>query len=308
MAILPNGSTTTFKESSGGSPRGWSFIGVGLDCWRRWFLQYVFGLYPVKKAEALELGAAFHLFMEGKTTEEVARAFPEHAVEAKRLAEVRLKGPPLPKATSVEEEFVIFGGYMTSKPDRIEVRDGKRVVRDFKTSAFFSDKDEESWNVDGGILGECVAGETDEAIVDITSKRERKEGSTSSGPDVKVVTARLTPKKRAALERLVKQWWREAERRVTQLAEELSSAPVERHGELFDDYATQNLRNCVGKYGVCPYYARCWGKPPESMLYRLTEEPPKRWATMKQGPQPMKWKWGKKVALDVIIKTLRGKV
>jgi hypothetical protein len=38
----------------------------------------------------------------------------------------------------------------------------------------------------------------------------------------------------------------------------------------------QNLTGCVGKYGPCEYYARCWGKPPESLLY--TETGLGRWA------------------------------
>lgn len=305
MPILPNGSTTTFKAPTGGSPRGWSFISTGLDCWRRWFLQYVFGLYPMKPPDALELGAAFHLFMEGKSEAEVRAAFPSHVIEAKRLAEVRqTKGPPLPKAVSVEKEVVIFDGYMTSKPDRIEVRNGKRVVRDFKSSAFFSEKDDEAWNVDGGILGECIAGETDEAIVDITTKRERAADSKSTGPEVKVVKVTLTPTKETALKQVVRDFWASAQERVRQLAAGVTSAPL----EWLDQAAPKNIRACVGKYGLCPYYARCWGRPPESMLYRLSEKPPDRWVDMKEGPQPRTWRQGRKSALDMVREALRKRV
>jgi hypothetical protein len=281
----------------GGSPRGWSFISTGLACWRKWFFQYVLGLYPTKPSDALSLGAAFHMYMEGRPTEEVAAAFPEYAVEAKRLADARrAKGPPLPPAVCVEKEFVILDGYMTSKPDRIEMRGDKPIVRDFKTSYALSEKDEETWNVDGGILGECIAADTDECLVDITSKRQ-------SAPEVKVVKVTLTPAKREALASAVQLFWREAEARVTRLAKDLSP----KSPEAFDVHAPRSLASCVGKYGTCPYYARCWGRPPESLLYYYSEEPPNRWVEMEQGPQPKEWRVGKKSALDVVREGLRGK-
>lgn len=294
MPITPNGSQSgPIRESTGGSPRGWTFISTGLDCWRAFFLKYVFGLYPVKKADALGLGAAFHLYMEGKGAPEVQKAFPEYALEAAKLAERRrTRGPPMPKATSVEEEFTILGGMMTSKPDRIEKHDEKVVVRDFKTSMFFSEKDDEVWNVDVGILGECVAAGAKEALVDITVKRDKV-----SGPAVKVVKVTLTDSKLEAVERLVESFWEQLEDRVTRLA--AADGPSRDH---LNEKAPQNLRACVGKYGPCAYYARCWGKPPESLLYRLTEKPPRRWIDFPMGPQPTKWEvpGTKRKAIEVL--------
>lgn len=290
MPIRPNGTPSgTVRESQGGSPRGWTFIGTA-SCWRRFFLKYVFGLYPVDTAEALQLGAAFHLFMEGKSKAEVAQAFPEHVVEAERLATVRkTRGPPLPKATAIEEEFPILDGMMTSKPDRIEQVDGRVVVRDFKTSAFFSENDDAMWGVDMGILGECIAADTDTAYVDITTKR-----ANVSGPAVKVVKVTLTPSKRAAMQAHVEDFWAQLEKRATALAKKKPSAAA------LDDVAPKNLSACVGKYGPCPYYARCWGKAPESMLYKLTEKAPARWADYAEGPQPRTWTAGKVKVLDVL--------
>ena len=44
-----------------------------------------------------------------------------------------------------------------------------------------------------------------------------------------------------------------------------------------------NLNECVGDYGPCDYYAYCWGKPPESMMYRMAPEAPRRWVTGREG-------------------------
>jgi hypothetical protein len=289
MPILPNGAfSAPPQESSGGSPRGWSFISTALACWRRWYFKYVIGLYPAKPEEALRLGAAFHVFMEGKSPAEAARDYPDQFDQAKALAERRMAGPPLPPATHVEQEFVIFGGAMTSKPDRIELHGNKPVVRDFKTASFFSEHDEVAWNADGGILGECIAAQTDTALVDITSKNATRP------PFVKIVTVKLTDAKRAALERTVEDFWEQAEARVKALAAKKDfEAGV-------DEAFPRQLSSCVGKYGPCPYYARCWGSFPEFAMYRLTQEAPRRWVDFEAGPQPREWKAGKVKALEAV--------
>lgn len=288
MPILPNGASFQSSSIAGGSPRGWSFISTALTCWRWWALRYVFGLRPAETADALLLGSAYHAFMEGKSEAEVTREFPEHASDAKQLFERRKKGPPLPANSEVviENEFSIFDGLMTSKPDRIERHAGKTIVRDFKTSSFFSENDEDSWGIDGGILGECVAANTDTALVDIVLKYQPK-----TGPGVKVVKVTLTPEKHGALRSQVDQFWTDAEWRV-KTAAKLKTL----------DAFSQNLKGCIGKYGPCPYYARCWKRgQPESMMYRLPEQPPRNWATYGPGIT-----WGK--ALEAVNAKLKKEV
>lgn len=232
------------------------------------------------------LGAAFHLFMEGKGRNEVAAEFPGQVEEAERLANLRrTRGPPLPKQAIVEQEFTIFDGKMTSKPDRIETVQGKPIVRDFKTAAFFSERDNESWNVDVGILGECIAAETDTALVDITVKRENP-----AGQPVKVVKVTLTPAKAVAVKQLVDDFWQQLEARLTELAKRWRP----------DESVPRNPAACVGKYGSCPYYARCWGQMPQPLLYQLTPTPPDRWVDFSQGPQPREWKVRGKSVLEAL--------
>lgn len=283
MPILPNGVTSEVAAPSGGSPRGWTFISTGIECWRKLAFQHVFGLIPYKKADALLLGAAYHLFQEGKSMAEVVRAFPDHAVDGHILFLRRQKGPPLPKlgaSVIVEKEFTIFGGLMTSKPDRIEQRNGKPIVRDFKSAATFSEHDDEYWNADGGILGECIAAGTDKAIVDIVRKYEGK-----SGPDTKLVEVTLTPEKEHALLNVVKQFWADFEWRTKEVAKRKELTAY-----------SQNLKACVGKYGPCPYYARCWKKgKPESMHFKLVE-PNRRWANHAGG---IDWQKALDKAFDV---------
>lgn len=179
---------------------------------------------------------------------------------------------PTNDVSIIEKEFDIFDGLMTSKPDRIETqKNGRVVVRDFKTASQLSENDEENWNVDGGILGECMAGQTDTAIVDIIVKYEPK-----SGNGIKLVTVTLTPEKQVALHDTVAQFWADAQWRTKEAAKLGSLQPF-----------SKNLKACSGKYGLCPYYARCWGKgKPESMLYRFSAEKPWRWALHAGG---IKW-------------------
>jgi len=270
MPILPNGTTKTFKPPTGGSPRGWSFISTSIECWRKWAYRYVFNLFPVKVHDALNLGSAYHALMEGKTLEEVAKLFPDHVTDAKTLQDRRMKGPPLPANSEavIEQEFELFDGLMTSKPDRIEKSNGKTIVRDFKTASSLSENDEMAWNVDGGILGECLAAETDTALVDIVLKYQPKTGS-----GVKVVIVKLTDEKRDILHATVRDFWEQAEQR-TKLLARMKGKTVD-----LDHAFPRQLKSCVGKYGPCPYYARCWSKGSmESMQYKLVEDAPRKWA------------------------------
>jgi len=272
MAIIPNGSKS-FVAPTGGSPRGWSFIGAALDCWSRFAKRYVYGLYPLITPDYFDLGSAYHALQEGKSEAEVGRLYPEHLVEAKRLVAVRAKGPPMPPLSKVvaEKELPIFGGLMTSKPDRIEKSGTRHIVRDFKTSFMFSKNDEQHWGVNGGLLGECIAGDTDTALADIVTKREDAQVGT------KMVTVKLTPDKRAVLEYTVQRFWKDLEARTKLLAK--AKKPTPQHVmEAF----TPNMNACVGKYSVCAYYARCWEKgTAESMQYVMSEKPPRNWAEYK---------------------------
>ena len=287
MPILPNGVKNFTPQPEGGSPRGNTFISAFLGCWRAGGLRYIAGLIPVTPSEALMTGIAYHALLEGDSEEEVRAAHPEYAVEAIKMFKERLKGPPLPSDESViiEKEFSIFGGLMTSKPDRIEGKGENRRVRDFKTSAMFREDDELAWNIDPGILGECIAGKTTKAIVDIQKKyapEKNKDGTPYDGKTTKIVTVHLTPEKHEALEVMVRGFWDELERRVKATAE---------GGDPKFTFP-KSLKGCVTRYGLCPYYARCWQKgKSDFFLYKLTEQPPDRWALY-----PPKVKWLKELA------------
>lgn len=266
MAIRPNGfvnapaAPKTKKRSTskeGGTPRGWTFISTAYLCWRRWFYSYVLRLYPVEPAEELSLGSAYHALLEGDSPEQVLQRYPKQVEQALSMFKARMeRGGPIPEAETVEEQVAIFDGKMTSKPDRVEVIAGKKQIRDYKSALFFSEHDEAKWNVDGGIIGEMVAAGTDVGIVDIQRKRTDPK---DQGNDTRIVKVELTPAKRQALEAMVRHFWAALESRIEALndAETSVAAAFQR-----------NLTGCVGKYGPCPYYARCWGTPPASLLYK----------------------------------------
>jgi hypothetical protein len=270
MPIVPNGSVRAV--SVGGSPRGWTFIS-NAKCWRRWAWRYLIGFLPANVKVYFDLGSAYHALMEGQSQGTVQAAYGHVFEEAQELAYTRQDGPPLGHATAVEQEYAIFGGKMTSKPDREETesKDGKGPatrMRDFKSAMRFSDYDEEAWNVDGGIVGELIAAGVEKGIVDIVLKYV-------AAKRVKLVPVTLTKAKADALEALVDDFWETLERRVRKAAGgSAKDAP-----RAFPP----NLSECVGKYGPCDYYARCWGKPPESNLYSLSPAPPRRWVTGRNG-------------------------
>lgn len=280
MPIVSN-EAKNFKPATGGSPRGWTFIGTGLDCWRKFAFRYIAGLFPLKTAEPLIMGIIYHALQEGKSEQEAKAIDPDLYTEASKMFKDRMeKGPPLPKndAVVVEKEFSIFGGLMTSKPDRIEGKGKNKRVRDFKTSMYFSENDELSWAVDGGILGECIAGDTTIALVDIQKKfapEKKKDGKPYDGKLTKIVTVELTDEKKQTLERMVQSFWFELEDRVKQLALPLNTVVDA------DRFFPRSLKGCVSKYGLCPYYARCWQKgTAESFMFKHFG-PPRNWANYK---------------------------
>lgn len=285
MPILPKGAARV-TTAEGGSPRGWTFISTGLTCWRSWALRYLFGLMPTTGVDALELGSAYHALMEGQSEEVVAEHFPDYIAMAKELAATRRdpRVAPLPaEAKHIEETFPLFDGLMTSKPDRIEL-DGR--IRDYKTSFSFSQYDDQLWNTDGGIIGECMVSNATTGIVDIVRKeperrKKKEEGEDAKPPDprdrVKTVMVKLTPEKASALAANVYDFWEQLEARVQRF---LKREPIPGQHPL-DGSFTPSLRGCVTKYGPCRYYARCWeASTPQWFNYKLVP-PPRKWTVGK---------------------------
>jgi hypothetical protein len=273
MAIRPNGFVNAPEApkskreaentTEGGSPKGWTFISTSYQCWRKWLYQYVLNFWPSGGTrdfiDPRRLGSAYHGLLEGKSKEDLLKRYPAEMETALALYHERItKGPPLPTADVVEEMSEIFGGKMTSKPDRIETVAGVKVIRDYKTAAKFSDYDHISWMLDGGIIGEMVAAGTTRAIVDIQRKWVSKEDSDGKNApkNTKLVEVHLTERTRAALEQMVEEFWDEVDRRL---------ALTKKNGA---DAFPRRLTGCVGKYGPCQYVARCWGEPPEALLFR----------------------------------------
>ncbi len=264
MKIVPKGETA-HSGTVGGSPRGWSFLSSAA-CPHRWALRYLVGLFPVTTKNYFNEGSAYHGLHEGQSEAEIEERYGKEALNVgKRLKLLRDKGAPLPTPLEVEVEHVLFKGLMTSKPDRVEDGEPKRI-RDFKTAFQFSEHDDAMWNVDPGIVGEMVAGGTDIGVVDIVSKREGKDGQPVKEP-LKLVHVRLTPAKLKALESMVKDIWTELTGRLRDAAE----------GKPLEKAFPRRMNHCVGKYGACEYYNRCWGKAPESLLYKFGAKAPRRW-------------------------------
>lgn len=274
MDILPKGADPE-PQSIGGSPRGASFL-KSTACWYAWALRYLVGYLPLARADYFDLGTAYHALMEGRSAEEVRQEYPDHLEEAFKLYKQRVGGPPIGPALAKEKEVVLFGGLLTSKPDRVEKgSDGRPFARDYKTAAHFSKHDEASWGVDLGILGEVAStaempnGERvfpHYGIVDIISK------SASKPPFVKLVRVELSFSKYAALESTVRGIWGEIQHRVIGLARAVKS-DVHAPSKLFP----RDLTKCMGEYAPCPYYAHCWGKLPDSVMYKFAKNPPRRW-------------------------------
>lgn len=272
MPIRPNGfaeapeppkSKHISESPEGGSPRGWTFISTAYQCWRRWMYLYLLGFVPAGKIQdridPKRLGSAYHALLEGKGKEWVFKRYPNEVETALALYTDRIKnGPPLPVAENVEATIRIFNGRMTSKPDRIEKGpDGGLTMRDYKTAFAFSEHDEAAWNVDGGIIGELIAARAEVGWVDIQRKFERADGAKNT----KIVRVEVTPEKRQALEAMVAEFWAQLTMRL--------EWTVKTEGA---DYFPQNLLGCVGKYGPCPYYNRCWAKgTAEALMYRDTK-------------------------------------
>ncbi len=219
--------------------------------------RYLVGLLPTVSRDYFDIGSAYHALMEGQPGEKVAAEYPQYIEVARELEATRRKGPPLGKAHAVETVRTLFGGLMTVKPDREE----NGVMRDYKSAATFREKDEDQWNVDPAIIGEMMGAKVERGIVDIVSKRIE-----SKSNRVKLVQVKLTAEKASALEQMVKDLWEQLALRLKAMAK----------GAKLEETFPPNLYVCATDYG-CDYYERCWGKPPESLLYAVAPQPPRRW-------------------------------
>ncbi len=215
-----------------------------------WFLKYVMGLNPAAPQRYLILGTAYHALLEGKSPGEIARwgaDFAEVLPEATELFKARTeKGPPLPKATAIEKELRISSIPMTSKPDREEPN---RVVRDFKTTSVRSKDDDAFWSVNGEIIGEMLAADATTCIVDIVNKND---GKTTQ------LEVTQSPEKIRALEELVEDLIEELNVRLHR---------ARKMGGLSAIFP-KRMTSCVGKYGRCHYYDRCWSGGAARLLYK----------------------------------------
>lgn len=226
-------------------------------------LKYLLGLTPFEPKIYFDLGTAYHEFMEGKPESSISMRFGHVVDDAKTYFERRKAGPPLPDAVEVERTRIIFDGLMTSKPDRVERIDGKLIPRDFKTAAKFSDSDKDFWNVDLGIIGEAIAVGAPFANVDIVRKYGDKP------PHVKLVKVTLTDMKFSwATHKVTAAWgrWAEALKAIG-----AKKAPADVH-----EHFPRDFSQCFGKYGACEFYTHCWGKLPESAMYKV-RGPSRRW-------------------------------
>lgn len=273
-----------------GTPRGWSFWAVTERCWREFLLKFICGLYPVSVKEPLLLGTIYHALLDNWAPEAIAGWGPEYAglIDwGKKLYEARLKGPPLPKATASEKQHTLDFG-MTSKPDREEVGFGKKpVVRDFKSAMFFSENDDKSWATNGGIIGEALAVGATKAIVDVINKNKDSETQFGRVQQFEVEVGEL---QREALEQAVA----DARMEINMRVDEVLAVPgipdgddwakpehVAREREKFHKALKQafpkRLSSCVGRYGPCDYYERCWGTGPEKHLFEENVKRSHRW-------------------------------
>lgn len=252
-ATEPRRGTTT--EPPTGSPLGWTFWSY-TTCWFRWAQRYILGLHGPKKSH-FALGSVYHALLEGVPEETIISwgvEFESQLSDAKRLYRARLdRGPPMGEPLYLERTLGVPNIPMTSKPDREEKTVG---VREFKTSGWHGRYDAEGWAIHGGMLGELIASGRDKGVVDVIDKSN---GSTTIYP------VEVTPRKKLALESLIRSLARELRARLTLVV--TRGAPPRPLSQLHEAFP-RDLRHCVTRFGPCEYYARCWGSVLDGMVYR----------------------------------------
>lgn len=282
--IKPRVSTPSgaHKQAPGGTPRGWSFYSTAHRCWRLWCLRYIIGLTPLRADEYFTFGSTYHALHEGvdeKTIASWGPDFVEALPAAKELYSRRIdstKNPPLPPALAKEQTYAIpVPGAMsiTTKPDQEEAElgnDGKptgqRIPRDYKTAGFFSKNDSEYWAVSGQIIAEMIATGASEGVVDIIHKgTERKDGKESdSFGKVQQLQVLMTEDKRRSFFELIRDLSEQIDQRLSRAASAVKNGDGAREVASY----FPRCHECVGHYGLCPYYDRCWTVGASRYLYR----------------------------------------
>jgi len=263
-------------DPSTGTPRGSTFWTVTQTCWRLFLLKHILALFPVKVLDYLLVGTLYHALLDNWSPEGLATFGPEyvpHIPLAVKLYEQRLSGPPLPKAVSSEKQRTLPFG-MTAKADREELGLGRRkVIRDFKSTIFFSEHDDKQWRVNLGILAEAMGFGANKAIVDVICKREGDNFGRVQQFEVDV-----GEREREAVEQLVNDARIEIHSRVDEAVAVIEAHPKNLEGTMDADVRLslhkklraafpKRLSSCVGKYGPCHYYDRCWGESPEKHMF-----------------------------------------
>ncbi|TAL42367.1 MAG: hypothetical protein EPN91_08285 [Salinibacterium sp.] len=272
-----------------GTPRGSTFWTVTQTCWRLFLLKYILALFPVKTPDYLHVGTLYHALLEGWSVEGLYTFPPEyhpHIELAKKLYDERLAGPPIPSSTAKEKQRTLPFG-MTAKADREELSFGKRkAIRDFKSTIFFSEHDEKQWNVNLGILAEAMGHGAEKAIVDVICKA----GGDNFGR-VQQFEVEVGEREREAVEQLVNDARLEIHARVDEACSELNKYEVcgQDGNKPKDDHQKallykrlraifpKRMPSCVGKYGPCHYYERCWGDGPEKHLFKQNQRKGYAW-------------------------------
>ena len=263
-----------------GTPRGSTFWGTTQTCWRLFLLKHVLALFPVKTPDPLLIGSLYHALLDNWSVEGLhtfGEEYRPHIPLAVKLYEARLKGPPLPKATASEKTRTLPFG-MTAKADREELGLGKkRSIRDFKSTAFFSEHDDKQWAVNLGILAEAMGNDAENATVDVICKREGESFGRVQQFEVKV-----GDREREAVEQLVNDARIEIHSRVDEahavLVPDVWPQPPEVQKKLKAAFP-KRMPSCVGKYGPCSHYDRCWADGPERHLFEA--KPRKGYAWVK---------------------------
>lgn len=266
-----------------GTPRGSTFWTTTQTCWRLFLLKHILALFPVKEPDFLILGTLYHALLDGWAAETLATRGPEYAPHvplAVKLYEERMSGPPLPKATASEKMRTLPFG-MTAKADREELGLGKKkVIRDFKSTIFFSEHDDKQWRVNLGILAEAMGIGAEKAIVDVICKREGE-----SFGRVQQFEVEVGDREREAVEQLVNDARLEIHARVDEACGVLQeeSNPEKRATRLRAAFP-KRMPSCVGKYGPCHYYERCWGDGPEKHLFQEKQKKGFAWLDDEKDP------------------------
>lgn len=247
-------------------------------------LRYILGFTPLRADEYFTFGSVYHALHEGVDEKTIASWGPNYAEAlpaAKALYERRVdvtKNPPLPPALAKERTYFIpVPGAMgiSTKPDREEADlgsngkpTGKVAPRDFKTALMFHKYDSEYWNVSGQIVAEMVATDANEAVVDIIHKGKDGDPMSDSFGKVNQLQVVMSDDKRRALFDLVRDLSEQIDMRLQRAAGAVAQGDTP---EQVASYFPKSME-CVGQYGLCPYYDRCWTYGAARYLYRERPE------------------------------------